>query len=195
VALADIINKIRADADEEAGRILEVAESRAGDIVAAAEQRAEEHRASTLAEAETSAQREADRIVVSARLEARDAALTARRELMDEALAKTAATLASVSDIEYAGFLARRIAAVARGGETLRFGSADLGRSEAVIESLRMNAPGLVLNVASEPAEFERGVVVEGSRVRADLSLEAIVEERRDELELVAAEVLFGEGA
>ena len=58
-----------------------------------------------------------------------------------------------------------------------------------------MNAPGLALQVSTEPAPFERGVLVEGDRVRTDLSLTAIVEERRDELELVAAEVLFGEGA
>ena len=195
MALADIITKIRADADDEAGRILAAAQTRAAEIVERAEQRAGEQRAATLAEADTDARREADRIVVSARLAARDEALARRRELVDTALQRAAETLAALSDIEYAAFLSRRIASVARGGETVRFGSADLARAETVLEALRMNTPGLTLAVADEPAPFERGALVEGSRVRADLSLTAIVEERRDELELAVAEVLFGEGA
>ncbi|HSK48513.1 MAG TPA: V-type ATP synthase subunit E [Coriobacteriia bacterium] len=195
MALADIISRIESDAEVEAARITEAAQKRAAEIVAEAQRRAEAHHDSSLAEADTAAHREADRIVVSARLKARDEALVQRRALVDVALTQTADALAAAPADEYARFLAERVARVARGGETLRFGSADSARADAVVDALRVVAPGLSLTVSSEPAPFARGALVEGSRVRADLSLNAIVEERRDELELVIASVLFAEEA
>jgi vacuolar-type H+-ATPase subunit E/Vma4 len=195
VALADIISKIRSDAELEAAQLLDSAQRRADTIDAAARADADGHRKAVLARAESDARREADRIVVSARLVARDAALTQRRTLVDEVLQLTTGALAAAPDAEYATFLARRIAEVARGGEVLRFGAADLARADSIVEALRMIAPGLDLSVASDAAPFERGALIEGDRVRADLSLAAIVEERRDELELVVATALFTEEA
>lgn len=194
MALADIITRIEADADRESREIVASAEERAANIAAEAEQLAEEHRNDALTAATSRAEKEASRIVVSAKLSARDEALAARRALIDEALASTVDALASMPDAEYADFVARRIAAVARGGETLRFGSDDLGRAAGVLKRVAELAPQVELTNASAPAPFARGVIVEGVRVRADLSLDAIVDEARDELELVIAQVLFGEG-
>ena len=195
MALADIISKITSDAEDEAARILADAREQAEAITAEAEAAAEQHRTVTLARAEADAQREADRIVVSARLAARDAALRQRGQLVDETLATAAEKIAAASPTEYASFLARRIARVAKGGETLRLGSADTALGPAIVEALRMIAPGLDLRLADEPAAFERGALVEGDRVRADLSLHALIEEYRDDLELAVAAVLFPEEA
>ena len=63
------------------------------------------------------------------------------------------------------------------------------------VGALLMIAPGLALGLSDDPAPFERGALIEGARVRADLSLDTIIGERREELELAVASVLFGEGA
>jgi vacuolar-type H+-ATPase subunit E/Vma4 len=194
VALADIITKIEADAEVEAASIVEAAEQRATAIRAEAADRAMHARVSLLAEAEAEAERDASRIVASARLAARDEGLMQRRALVTETLAGVVDALASLRDTEYASFLASRVVAVARGGETLRFGRADSPLAGPVAEALRVAAPELSLDLSPEVAPFERGALVEGPRVRADLSLGAIVEERRDELELLVAQALFGEG-
>jgi len=191
VALADIINKIETDAEAESQRILAAAEERAETIKREATQVADGYRATFVENAEAEARREADRIVVSARLAARDEALAKRRLLVDEVLADVARSMASSSDSEYASFLASRVAAVARGGETLHLGTEDVARADAVVEALRLLAPGLSLAVSKTPAPFARGVLLQGDRVRVDLSLGAIVEERRDELELSVASKLF----
>lgn len=193
MALADIIQKIESDAREEADGIVAVAQERATAFRADAGRRADTYRSEALADAEIRARREADRVVVTARLAARDRALAQRRELVDEALMSAADALAAASDAEYADFLAARIASVARGGETLRMGSADTGRVAAVLAALGKVAPSLAVTVADEPASFERGALVEGKRVRADLSLASIVNEHRDELELIVASALFDE--
>jgi len=195
VALADILTRIDGDTSEETKAILDAAKERADKIVAEATARAEAHRAEVAAAAKAAATREADTIVVNSRLAARDAEVTARRALLDEALAGAADAIAGLPDADYARYLAARIAEAARGGETLSFGSADVGRAKLVTDELARVAPSLNVVVADQPAPFERGALLEGSRVRADLSLAALVEERRDDLEVVVARVLFPEEA
>lgn len=195
MALADIISRVRSDAESEAAAIIERAETQAAIIRAEAAEKAEAFHAETIAVAQRDGEREASRIVVNARLMGRDDGLADRRGLIEAALEQTTLALTTLPDAEYATFLAKRIAATARGGERMRLGSAESGRGAVLAEALRLVAPGLELSVDDEPAPFERGVLIEGDRVRADLSLASIVEERRDELELVVADRLFGEGA
>lgn len=195
MALADIIRKIETDADSEAQALISAAEERATAVMATARQRAEEERDALLARSGAEAEREASRLVAAAKLSSRDEALRQRRMLLDEVLNQTVEALAAMPDAEYATFLAANIIAVARGGESLRLGAADANRAAALTEALRLLAPGLNLQLVTEPAPFDRGALVEGERVRADLSLASLVEERRDQLELTLASVLFSEGA
>ena len=195
MALADILTRIDGDTESETGAILSAAKERAGTIVAEATARAGAHRTEVAAAATAAATREADTIVVNARLAARDAEVTARRRLLDEAFVAAADALAALPDAEYARFLAARVAAVARGGETLSFGAADMGRAILVIDEIARIAPQLPLQVAEKPAPFERGALLEGPRVRANLSLAALIDENRDDLEVAVARVLFPEEA
>jgi len=193
VALADILTRIDGDTGAEVAAILSAASERAESLVADAGKRGDAHRAEVAASAHAMAVREADTIVVNARLAARDSEVTARRLLIDDALVAAADALAALPDAEYARYLASRIAASARGGESLRFGSADTGRATLVVDELSRIAPRLDLKVGDEAAPFERGALLEGPRVRADLSLAALIHERRDDLEVVVARVLFPE--
>ncbi len=74
-------------------------------------------------------------------------------------------------------------------------GSEDQSREEAVRAELARIAADLRLQRASSPAPFGRGALLEGDRVRATLSLETIVADRRDALELVVARSLASEEA
>lgn len=195
MALSDIIAKIESDAAAEAARIVSTAEKRAEGIRAAAREKADAYTAEVLAAAKTVAKRESDTVVVNARLRGRDDLVAARRQLVEEALAGAAEAIASLPDDRYAAFLAARIASMARGGETLSFGKLDAAREKAVRAELSRVAPELDLAASAEAAPFDRGALLTGDRVRADLSLQALVEARRDELEMAVAAVLFGEGA
>lgn len=195
MALADILTRIARDSDAEKTAVLSAAREQADAIVADAKEWADAHRVQVVESAQAAAAREADTILVNARLAARDAEVLARRELIDEALAATAEALAALPDAEYARFLAQRIVPVARGGETLLFGSEDLARRDVVIQEIGRIAPDLALSASDAPAPFARGALLESARVRADLSLTALVEERREELEIVAARALFAEEA
>lgn len=195
MALADIIERIESDARAEAESIIAAAEERAGTVLAGARDRANTAKDDTLSAAERAAKRDAETIVVNARLRARDSLVAAKRDMIDTALRDAAEVVASLDDDAYAGFLARYITAAARGGETVSFGAKDAGRASKVMARVAESAPGLDLRQGEPAAAFDRGVVLTGSRVRVDLSLHALVEDRRDELESTAASVLFGEGA
>lgn len=195
MALADIINKIEADARAEAESIIGAAEKDAASVVDKATEQAESAKAAALDAAEESAAREAARVVASAKLESRDTGLRRRRELLEDVLARSVEALAGMPDDAYAAYLARQIADSASGGETLKVGSADAGRKDAIEKALAQIAPQLAVVFSADVAPFERGVLLEGDRVRAELSLEALTAERRDDLEIIAASVLFAEGA
>lgn len=195
MALADIVTRIREDNDALVARIDAEAAERAEALREEARAQAEAARAAKLAAAERDARREADRIVVSARLQVRDEQVAARRALIDQALVQVELALTALPEDRYVAFIAERIAGVARGGETLAFGTADAPLAERIVAEVARRSPGLELSVAGEPAKFERGVVVIGNRTRADLSLTALVEERRADLELVIAKTLFREEA
>lgn len=194
MALADILSRIEADGRSEAEAVDRAAAQRVEGILERARTQAAAHTEQVVGAAERDARRRADTTVVAARLAARDQAVAARRALVDEAIERLEHRLATLPDDRYARLLAARIAASARGGEVLRLGTADAGRSDEVLRALAAIAPDLRLEYAAEPAPFERGALLEGERVRADLSLSAIVDDERDRLEATAGAVLFPEG-
>ncbi len=195
MALVDIIARIEGDAESEAAQITRAADERVAAILAVARDKAAAHTAATVANAEASASREAGTIVVNARLRARDEAVAARRALVEEALTGAAESIAALPDDRYAEFLGARIAAAVRGGEKVAFGSADAARAGKIAAAVKKAVPDVSFAVSDASAPFERGALLTGDRVQADLSLRAIVEDRRDELEMAIASVLFDEEA
>lgn len=191
MALTDIINRIEADTAAEVESIRAAAQARADAIMAEATDTAEKTVAQARAAAQSAAAREADTLLVNARLRVRDAGVTARRALIGRVISEVEQRIAALPDADYVAFLAARIVAAARGGEVLHVGTADSGRASAVLDAVHAIAPGLAMTLAAEPAPFERGALLVGDRVRADLSLASIVNERRDELELAIAAELF----
>lgn len=191
MALADIIARIGSDAQTNADAIVASAQQRADEAIAAARAQAERQSQITLAAAAVSAQRAAETVVVKARLAARDASVTAQRKLIDEALAATADAVCALPSDRYVAWLAGKVAAVARGGETLSVGSEDMERLDAIVHALADTAPQIKLTASRTPAPFARGALLSGDRVSVDLSVDSIVADQRDTLELTISQVLF----
>lgn len=194
MALADIIARIEADAAAEAGELISAAEQAAEETLSLAREAAARESAVTVARGERSAASEADTLRASARLAARDEALAAKRAAIDAVLADAAAGIAALPDDKYVAWMAARIAAAARGGETVRIAPADESRLRAALPgalaALRgADAPA----IDSAPADVASGVVLVGDRARVDLSVEALLDERRDELAVEVSRILFAE--
>jgi vacuolar-type H+-ATPase subunit E/Vma4 len=142
------------------------------------------------------ARRQADAVRASARLRVRDETLAAKQALIEEALEQVAAGLVSLEPSRYAGFIARRIARVARGGEEVLVAAADrkrLAELPAAVEAAAREAgrEGLALRFPDEPAPVAHGVVLRGTRESVDLSVEGLIEAERDRLVERFAAALF----
>lgn len=194
MALADILTRLASDAAEESAEIARQAEERAEAMLAAARADAARASADALERAKREATAEAQTLRATARLAARDTALAARGELVAEVLDGVADALAALPDDEYAAFFARAVADAARGGETVLVAPADRERlAQRLRAALSAQAPSLALEFSDEPAPIERGVYLRGERVSVDLSVDAVVAARRDELAMKVAAILFGE--
>lgn len=192
MALNDIVERIEGDAKTEAEALIAEAERRAAEIVSEARARAEREHARTVERARAASAAESDTLRANARLAARDRELASRNEIVSRALAEVERALAELPDDRYAAFMAARIVDAAHGGERVLVAKADRERLAGLADRVAAVARDLTLEWTDEPASVERGVVLEGDRVRAELSLASAVAERRSELEAVVSETLFG---
>jgi len=196
VALSDIIQRIEGDAATEADALVNAARAQAEATLTVAREQAEREGAAILSRGATAAAAEAETLRAAARLAARDGLVAAKGELIDQVLARAAQAVVELPDDEYSALMARRVAAASRGGERVRIAAADFGRLDSrlsdAVEKVAGRDLGLVF--VDEPAEVEHGVVLLGDRSEVDLSVAALVEERRSELAMLAAQALFGGG-
>lgn len=194
MALADILSRIERDAAEEAARIEHAARARGEELIAEATERAEAEAARTVAAAAREAQTEAATLLASARLRARDRALTEKRTVVAEALAGVAAAIAALPAEQYVRFLGTAIASRTRSGDTVALAASDLAYRDEIESMVRAQAPGLSLTWSMEPAPVDRGAVITGGKTRVEVTPQAVVGERRDELEVAISARLFGPG-
>lgn len=192
MALADILERIEAEASAEARAILEAAEAEAAELVASAQAAAAHEREATLAEAERAAREQAATVVANARLAARDALLARKRALAEEALRAAEAVVEELPDAEYRDLIARGVAAVARPGEVVHVARADAHRLTGIGALLK--GLGVEVEISPEPADLPHGVLVTGDRVAAEVSPRTLLADRREHLLLAAARTLFAGG-
>ncbi|MBA4370000.1 MAG: hypothetical protein C0418_00265 [Coriobacteriaceae bacterium] len=195
MAIADILGRIGTDAEGEAATIMADAERETQRVVAEARAEADRDAVLVVERAAVRAAADADTMRATARLRARDRLLAVRREFVDRALTEVETAMVALPDERYAALLAAAAVRAARGGETVRVAAADAARASAIRGAVERAAPDLVLEWSGEPADVDRGVVLAGDRVRAEVSAASLVEERREDLALIVAQVLFGEAS
>lgn len=191
MAIDDIVRRIAEDAENEAASLLAEAEEEAAAVRAEATARAHAAAAHLLAHGSTLAEREAETIVAGARLSARDGMLAARHELDAEVLTRAEQALLALADADYAALIARGIASVARGGETVLVAEADAERLRSNLAAA-LSAAGAPALPIGGTAPIERGVVLEGDRVRVEVSPASIIAARRADLFAMTDRELFG---
>ncbi len=192
MALADIVQRITEDAIAEAAEILREADEAAADVRAQAQERAHERTAQVVAHTKAEAEAAGRTRLATARLAARDNALAAKRHLVERVLAEVVARLEALPAEEYAAFIAREVARVARGGEALSIGQEDHARLSARIAP-SLATVGAKVSVRGATAALDRGVLIEGDRVRVEVSARALVSSRKERLVTVVSRVLFGD--
>lgn len=193
MALADILQRITEDSLAEASAIVREAEDAAAAVRADAEGRARERVKETVSRATIDAGSAGQTRLATARLSARDSTLAAKRSLVERVISGVTDHLESLPADEYVRFIVDQVAEVARGNETVSVGQEDEARLLSSIGPA-LAAAGVGVSVRGVTSEISRGVLVEGDRVKVEVSPRALVASRKDQLVAVATEVLFGDG-
>ena len=191
MALADILQRIGEDAEAEATEILSQAEEAATAVRAEAQEQAQTRTRQIVAHTTAEAEAAGRTRLATARLAARDNALAAKRHLVERVLAEVVHHLESLSADEYAASIAREVSRVARGGEALSIGQQDHARLSARL-GVALAAAGVQVAIRGTTAAIDRGVLIEGDRVKVEVSASSLVASRRDRLVAVVSETLFG---
>lgn len=192
MALADIIKRIESDTESEAREIVSSAMAEADRL------RQEATRVVT-----TAVEHELERVrtevaesvrtrVATARLNGRDLVIGEKRAFIDRAIAGAISRIEELPDEDYAALLAREVAGVVRGGETIEVGSSDAARLESSLPAA-LAAAGVEARLTGRTEAIGRGLIVQGARMSVEVSVASMAEARRAELEGLTAAVLFGE--
>ncbi|MBL7074645.1 V-type ATP synthase subunit E [candidate division KSB1 bacterium] len=197
MALDDIINKIKGDAQVEAQKIMERASLEAEEIREKARRQAEELKAEMLAKAKRLAEEEGERVLTLASLEFRKALLREKQSKIDEAFRQAQDRLVKLERKEYQDLMKNLLMeAVESGEEGIVVSTTHRGMwTDQFLKGVnRMLGQGSGrLKLSGETGDFSGGFILRRGRTEINYSFEAIFKTIREDLEPEVAKILFVE--
>ena len=192
-----IINKIKADAEKDAGKAIEEARERAKTVIA--EGKKETDRVAADIEARISADIDAikERTALMTRLDIRKQTLAAKRAVLDKVFAEAEVRLANMSDRDKSKYITNFIVGAAvTGNEKLRVPEGEKSLySNGILSSANreLKAKGLTGNLSLDdvPAPFTQGVMLCGEHADINGDFHVLIDEVRASCEREVADILF----
>ena len=185
MGLAEIVQRIAADADKEHAEIIQAARQRAVHIRERASADAADERARLIGEARAQAERESDQTLARARLDARNLVLAAKREALDDVEELVLSKVIDLPDAQYRSLIAAAVAERAHGNESILQDKGDAKRlgaafvKEANEALVAAGKPG-ELTLAAEHADLGgAGVMLLGDGTEDPVTPKGLVADAR----------------
>lgn len=196
MAVDDILNKIKAEAEEATRRVLKGAQGEADGITAEARKRVDAERERLLSRARQRADEERNRIVTMAKLSARRELLEEKQRLIDRVFEDTKKSIMDMGRDEYrrlmTSFLKGNVES--EGAEVII--DADEKRiDQAFLDQVSGELGRGPLKLASERRAIGGGFILRNGRTETNCALDTILRDARERLETDVAAILFGAGA
>jgi V/A-type H+-transporting ATPase subunit E len=190
-----VIEKILSDARAEAARINKEAEEREAGERARPDEEISRFDEQTQAMAAKAATEERSQRLAVARMEASKEYLAAKGEIMDEVFAKAHEQFLKLPDAEYRDLMARLMVAAAESGdEQVVVGRKDSRIDQALIDAvngkLKDRSKG-ALKLSDEKQDLAGGFILRRGRIRTNVSVDVLVGQAREALEIELAKDLF----
>jgi V/A-type H+-transporting ATPase subunit E len=192
-----VIGKILSDARAQAETIGKEAEEREAAQSAKLDEDLARFEQETQALAAKAAAAERSQRLAVARMEASKAYLAAKAELLGAVFAQARQKVETLPDGEYRELMARLMAqTVETGEETVIPGRGDRRIEAGLLTEVntRLGARGK-LTLAEANHHFDRGFLLQRGKVRTNVSLDVLVDQAREDLEIEVARDLFSEQA
>ncbi len=178
-----IIEKIIADAETEKAKILGEAETQANKVIKKAEELAKKEMEASSKLAKIEAEKAASKEISGAVMEAKKRVLTAKQQCMEATITKAKEKLLSLSGKDYEKTILAMLAKAEKGEEII-FSKKDRDVLADVVA-----AKGF--QVSKETREISGGFIVKKGEIEYNYSFEAIMAVEKEEIEQIAAEILF----
>ena len=192
-----ITARIQAEAEAENAAALQKAEQEAASILEEYKQAAQSEEAALRQEAEIAAAGQKEQLISAARLEASKQLLNTRQEILAEAFARAAEELRAMPAEQYLGLLTRLTVAASRTGtEEVIMNAADraaYGEQTVASANAALQTAGKTsgLTLSDTTYAIDGGVILKDGRIEVNCSLSSLIENRREELSVEVARILF----
>lgn len=177
-----IIDKIIADAEVEKKKILDEAKKQADAVIIKAEDVAEKEMNIAREEALTEAEKAAAKVISGAAMEAKKAILQTKQQCLEAALSNAKQKLLSLPKKEYEKVILGMLEKAEKG---------DILLSEKDRDSLRAALAAKGFEISEETRDITGGFIVKKGEIEYNYSFEAIMTVEKEQLEQIAAEILF----
>ena len=184
MSVEGIIDRIIADAQEEARSIIHGAEKEAGALEKDGMREADEYFKRRKSQLDENYRREKERAILNKRLDQRKNMLQARQKWMDRAFSDAFEKLAEQPLEEYKGLVINLITKVSRTkDEEVVFGKkGDAGFLEGVVSELNKKTKGK-FSLSKKRGDFQWGFILKKEKVEINMSIDSLFKYKRTELE------------
>ena len=195
--LEKITARIEADAEAEAERIAGEARTQCDAIRAEGEAKASEVRWRMLQDGVKAAEERARRLNKAADMEARKSILSTKQEIVAEAFQKTEDKISALTGELYVAFVAGYASrAAVTGREEVILNEADLAAcGQKILDRANALLPGRglpgSLTLSDRTGDFRGGLILRDGDVSVNCTIEALMDEARENLAAYAAAALF----
>lgn len=191
-----ILEKIEADAQDDARNLLNSAREKTEAMRAAFDEAAEQKRKTTLSEAQKEAEALRDRMLRMASLEERKKTLEMKRGEIDQAFAQALTRMRSMPTDKAKAFHKQLLMMNAQGDETLIISEEDAALFDDAFmaqanEAMQKSGKPGSLRLSSERLPLQGGFVLSRDGMEVNCSYDSLLRAARDEMEGEIAAILF----
>lgn len=192
---AQVVEKILSEAQAEADRILSEAKEKVAIEESSLESTLADYRKESETLAASAAAEKRLRMLATARMELRKESLTASQGLLDEVFKKAAAQIVGMEDGKYRQLMESLMTrGVETGNEEVVVGKEESRIDNGFIKQInRKLGPGFKgnLRLAQDRVDIGGGFILRRGKVQTNVSIEVLISEARQELEMELAAILF----
>ena len=187
-----VINKILGDAQKEADRIITAAKEQQAEQQKKFDKELADFNTVTRSLAHKQAQDEKDHILAAARMAGAKELLTEKRKVLNEMFAKAKEKLTALDDGSYKELMAKLMAQASESGDEEVLVGANERRIDAeLVNQVNSKLGSGKLTLSNEKINTPAGFILRKGRVRTNMTLDVLIEQAREKLEVKLAKELF----
>ena len=188
-----VINKILGDAQKEADRIITAAKEQQAEQQKKFDKELADFNTVTRSLAHKQAQDEKDHILAAARMAGAKELLTEKRKVLNDMFANAKKKLAALDDGSYKELMAKLMTQASESGDEEVLVGANEKRIDAeLVNQVNSKLGSGKLTLSNEKINTPAGFILRKGRVRTNMTLDVLIEQAREKLEVKLAKELFG---